>query len=59
MVIIREPNLPPLNWSLGRDEELPPGEDGISRIVSIRTTKGVVKRAITNICPLVEMDNKQ
>ncbi|XP_072398120.1 uncharacterized protein [Diabrotica undecimpunctata] len=52
LVLIKERNLPPLNWCLGRVEVLHPGVDGVTRVVTIRTSKGLIKRAVTNICPL-------
>ncbi|XP_072395197.1 uncharacterized protein [Diabrotica undecimpunctata] len=52
LVLIKERNLPPLNWCLGRVEVLHPGADGVTRVVTIRTSKGLIKRAVTNICPL-------
>jgi hypothetical protein len=33
MVILREENVPPLQWKLGRIVELHPGSDGITRVV--------------------------
>lgn len=52
LVLIREDNLPPLCWQLGRVVELHPGSDGISRVVSLRTARGLTKRAYSKICPL-------
>lgn len=52
LVLIKDKNLPPLNWLLGRITELHPGIDGIARVASIRTSKGIIKRAIANLCPL-------
>lgn len=52
MVIIKEDNLPPLMWKLGRIIACHPGKDNNSRMVSIQTATGVVRRAITKVCPL-------
>ncbi|KYN13710.1 hypothetical protein ALC57_14112 [Trachymyrmex cornetzi] len=52
MVILKEENLPPMCWALARVEEVFPGPDGIVRVVSVRTTKGIYKRPITKLCIL-------
>lgn len=52
MVILKEDKLPPLCWSLARVEEIFPGRDNITRIVSVRTRNGVYKRPITSLCIL-------
>ena len=52
LVLIKDKSSPPLSWPLGRVVALHPGSDGITRVVSIDTSKGITKRAVTNICPL-------
>lgn len=52
MVLLSEDNIPPLNWRLGRVVQLFPGPDGISRVADVRTTRGIVRRALTRLCPL-------
>lgn len=52
LVIIKEDNLPPLKWKLGRIHQLHPGEDNIVRVVSVKTEGGILKRSINKICPL-------
>ena len=52
MVIVREDDLPPLKWRLGRITELHPGQDSVTRVVSVRVGKSVLKRLITKICIL-------
>lgn len=52
LVIIKEDNLPPLKWHLGRILELHPGSDDITRVVTVKTTKGVYKRPISRVCVL-------
>ncbi|XP_044315223.1 uncharacterized protein LOC123037630 [Drosophila rhopaloa] len=52
MVLIKEDNAPPLKWPLGRVDSVVTGGDGISRVVVIRTAKGLVRRAIARIAVL-------
>lgn len=52
VVLIKEDNLPPSSWKLGLIIGLHPGHDGIVRVVSVRTERGVTRRALPKICPL-------
>ena len=52
LVLIRDDNLPPLRWRLGRVAELHPGADGVTRVASIRVADGVIKRPVTKLCIL-------
>lgn len=52
LVILKEDNLPPLLWKMGRITEVHPGADGIVRVVSVTTTSGVLKRSVRSICIL-------
>ncbi|XP_076247789.1 uncharacterized protein LOC143187453 [Calliopsis andreniformis] len=52
LVLIREDNLAPLQWKLGRIMELHPGEDKIIRVVSVRTPLGIYKRSVKKLAPL-------
>lgn len=55
LVIIKEDNLPPMRWKLGRIEQTLPGSvDQLVRSVIIRTATGLLKRPITKIGLLVE-----
>lgn len=54
LVLIKDNNLPPLKWHMGRVLATIPGKDGISRIADIQTASGVVRRAYAKICPLVQ-----
>ena len=57
LVIIKDDNLPPAFWKLGRINELHTGNDNVTRVTSVRTANGVVRRAFTKICPLPKDDN--
>lgn len=52
LVILRDKNLPPLKWKLGRITELCPGNDNAVRVVIIRTKDGCFKRSIAKLCKL-------
>ncbi|XP_076394279.1 uncharacterized protein LOC143265522 [Megachile rotundata] len=52
MVLIKDDNVPPLKWRMGRILELHPGADNITRVVSIKAAEGVIKRPLTKICIL-------
>lgn len=53
LVLIKDDNLPPLKWRLGRVTRLFPGKDGVSRVADIRTATGTIRRAFSKICPLL------
>ncbi|XP_062528845.1 uncharacterized protein LOC134200289 isoform X1 [Bombyx mori] len=52
MVVVKDDQLPPMKWILGRIHHMYYGPDGICRVVDIKTSKGIVKRALTKICAL-------
>ena len=52
MVVLKEENLPPLRWNLGRVIETHPGADGIARVAIVKTTSGTYKRCLKKLCPL-------
>ncbi|XP_049886544.1 uncharacterized protein LOC126381028 isoform X2 [Pectinophora gossypiella] len=52
LVIVKEKNLPPLMWLLGRVVHVVPGRDGIARVADIKTKKGIIRRAYNMLCPL-------
>jgi hypothetical protein len=43
LVIVKEDNLPPLVWNIGISEEWLPGNDGITRVVTVKTSSGIYK----------------
>ncbi|XP_035457903.2 uncharacterized protein LOC118281435 [Spodoptera frugiperda] len=52
VVLIKENNLPPGKWALGRIIEVHPGSDGYVRVATIKTQGGTLKRPITKLSPL-------
>lgn len=57
LVLIKEGNLPPSKWAMGRVVELHPGSDDLVRVVTLKTKNGVLKRPITKLAPLPINEN--
>jgi len=58
LVLLREDNTTPLHWPTAVTKETHPGNDGIVRVDTLRTPKGVFKRPITKICPLPRVNSE-
>lgn len=56
LVLIKDMNLPPLKWQMGRIISTLPGKDGIARVAEIQTPTGITRRVYAKICPLVVPD---
>ena len=53
LVLLKDENLPPLRWQLGRIMEIHPGADNVIRVVSVKLCGNtVVKRGVSKICVL-------
>jgi hypothetical protein len=52
LVVLKDARLPPAKWSLGRIASVNPGQDGVVRVVSIRTKTGTYVRPVSKVCPL-------
>ncbi|XP_012268197.2 uncharacterized protein LOC105693064 [Athalia rosae] len=52
VVVVKDNNLPPLRWILGRVIETCPGADGIIRTVKIKTPNGAFVRNVKKSAPL-------
>ncbi|CAG7724745.1 unnamed protein product [Allacma fusca] len=49
LVLIKDNNLPPQKWKLARVVQLHPGPDGHTRVVTLKTLDGELKRPITKL----------
>lgn len=58
IVIVKEDNIPSFNWILGRITELHSGSDNITRVVTLRTKKGEMRRHLAKLCYLPIKDNE-
>ena len=52
LVIIHDDNQPPLRWKMGRIHAVHPGNDGIVRVVTLKTATGFLTRPVEDICIL-------
>lgn len=52
VVLIKEEDLPPSRWLLGRVLEKHPGHDNITRVVTLRTKSSVIKRPTSKLVVL-------
>ncbi|XP_015125115.1 uncharacterized protein LOC107046906 [Diachasma alloeum] len=52
MVLLRDDNLPSMEWKLGRVVEIHPGRDDHIRVVSVKTKSGILKRCIKKLVSL-------
>ncbi|XP_062703578.1 uncharacterized protein LOC134286032 [Aedes albopictus] len=59
IVIIKEDNLPPQSWKLGRIVKVYPGKDLVVRVVDVETSTGVYRRSVSRLAPLPIEDNDQ
>lgn len=48
----RQTHIPCTQWALGRIIALHPGEDGVPRAATVKTTSGEIKRTTKYLCPL-------
>ncbi|XP_062553177.1 uncharacterized protein LOC134218260 [Armigeres subalbatus] len=57
IVVVKEDNIPPASWPLGRIMKLHPGKDGVVRVVTLRTAPGKdIVRAVAKIALLPSPD---
>lgn len=52
LVLLKEDNLPPFKWKMGRIIHIHPGSDGLVRVVDVKTAHGTYTRSITKVCPM-------
>ncbi|XP_055523135.1 uncharacterized protein LOC129717295 [Wyeomyia smithii] len=52
LVVVVDELQPPIRWPLARIVTTSPGPDGLTRVVSLRTARGIITRPITKICLL-------
>lgn len=56
LVVIKDDNLLPTKWKLGRISKTHPGADSSVRVVTVKTALSELKRPIVKLCPLLLND---
>lgn len=59
LVVVKDDQLPPCEWRIGRVKEVYQGRDGYVRVANIRTANGTITRDITRLCPLPSESQSQ
>ena len=57
IVCLREETTAPTRWPLARVVKIHLGEDGRVRVITVRTGKGIYKRPIVKVVPLVQEES--
>ncbi|KAL1454491.1 hypothetical protein WDU94_010734 [Cyamophila willieti] len=52
VVVLKQENCPPLMWPMGVITEVFPGKDGVVRVASVKTPRGIYKRPVCKFAPL-------
>ncbi|GBM94657.1 hypothetical protein AVEN_185626-1 [Araneus ventricosus] len=58
LVLLKEDNLPPCKWVIGRVKDVIPGSDGKIRVASVQTQSGLYRRGISKISVLPMNNNE-
>jgi hypothetical protein len=53
IVLIKEDNMPPCRWALGKVVGTKPGNDGLVRVVVLKTKSGIIVRSIRKLAVLL------
>ena len=56
LVLNKDDNPPPNNWSRGRIIKAHPGQDSCVRVVTVKTMNGELERPIVKLCPILYSD---
>lgn len=59
LVVIQDEKQPPSRWKMGRICDLHPGTDGVVRVVTLKTSNGVLKRSVEKLCLLPFIDGDE
>ncbi|XP_075990145.1 uncharacterized protein LOC142985786 [Anticarsia gemmatalis] len=52
IVLVKDNNLPPGKWGLGRILDVHPGADGLVRVTTVKTQARIIKRPVVKLSPL-------
>ncbi|XP_055602194.1 uncharacterized protein LOC129750989 isoform X1 [Uranotaenia lowii] len=52
LVVLKDEATPPIRWPTARISKIHPGKDGVTRVVTLQTPKGLCVRLVSKICLL-------
>ena len=58
VVLLIEDKILPTKWPLARVIKVYPGSDGVVRVVDIKTAKGLYRRPVCKLAPLLPIENE-
>ncbi|GBM32032.1 hypothetical protein AVEN_127373-1 [Araneus ventricosus] len=58
LVLLKEDNLPPCKWVIGRVKDVIPGSDRKIRVANVQTQSGLYRRGIYKLCVLPMNNNE-
>lgn len=58
LVLLKEDNVPVLQWPLAKIMKLHPGDDGVVRVMTIKTATSEFKRPAVKLVPLLPLNTK-
>ena len=56
IVLLKEDGIVPTQWPIARITEVHPGKDGLVRVATVKTVKGIYKRPVSKIALLLSSD---
>ncbi|XP_022160979.1 uncharacterized protein LOC111027070 [Myzus persicae] len=59
VVLLKDENLPPLRWRMGRVSKVTREKDDVVRVAEVQTAGGTVSRAVRKLCPLPFEENSE
>lgn len=60
LVLVKEENVAPYEWPMARVIKIHPGDDGLTRVVTLKMRNKIFQRPITKIAPLpIKYENKK
>lgn len=53
IILLKEDGIAPTKWPIAQVMMVHPGNDGLMRVATVRTTRGMYKRSVSKIALLV------
>lgn len=57
LVLLKDPNVPVLQWPMGRITQVHPGEDGVVRVITVKVGNSEFRRPAVKLVPLLPLNS--